>query len=127
MLIMFLIYALIPVIIILNITRTDNKKIRKCRFIYGIPAIVLTIINVSLFIYNEFYKKLELFEENSLAFLLPGLSLLLVLIIYNSGRKEEKLIQTEITASEIEKVRNIRTVNKRHQVVLSREEEIEKL
>jgi len=127
MLIMFLIYALIPVMIILNITKTDNKKIRKYRFIYGIPAIILTIFNVSLFIYNQFYKKITLFDENSFAFLLPGLSLLLVLIIYNSGRKQEKIIQTEIAATEIEKARNIRINNKRHNVVLSYEEEIEKL
>lgn len=127
MLIMFLIYALIPVIIVLNIFKTDNKKIRKCRFIYGIPAIILTIVNVSLFVYDQFYESLTIFEENSFMFLVPGLFLLLVLIIYNSGRREERIIQTEIASSEIEKVRDVGKMNKRHNVILSHEEEIEKL
>jgi len=127
MLIMFLIYALLPVIIIINITKTDNKKIKKCRFIHSIPAIILTLINISYFIYDQFYKKITLFQEYNYAFLLPGLSLALVLIIYNSGRKKEKLIQTEIATEEIEKVRNVSSNNKRHDVILTQDEEIEKL
>ena len=127
MLIIFLIYALIPVLIAINITRTDNKRIKRCRLIYGIPAIILTIVNVSGFLWHNFYQKITLFQHNSLFFLVPGLSLSLVLIVYNSGKKQEKIIQTEIASSEIDKVRNSGTSQKRHNVILSSDDEIEKL
>lgn len=127
MLVMFLIYAIIPVLIVLNIAKTDNKRIRKCRLLYGIPAIILTMINVGGFLYNEFYKKISFFSENTYAFLIPGLSLLLVIIVYNSGKKYEKIIQTEIASSEMDRLRNSGTSQKRHSVILSNEEEIEKL
>lgn len=127
MLIIFLIYALIPVLIAINITRTDNKRIKRCRLIYGIPAIILTIVNVSGFLWHNFYQKITLFQDNSLFFLVPGLSLSLVLIVYNSGKKQEKIIQTEIASSEIDRVRNSGTSQKRHDVILSSDDEIEKL
>lgn len=127
MLVMFLIYALIPVLIVLNIANTDNNKIKRCRLLYGVPAIILTMINIFVFIYDQFYKKVKFFDENSFTFLLPGLSLMLVLIVYNSGRRQEKIIQTEIASNEIERLRNNSVSSKRHDVVLSNEEIIEKL
>lgn len=127
MLIIFLIYAIIPVLIVINIAKTDNKKIRKCRLLYAVPAIILTIVNVIGFLYNEFYQKINFFSENPYAFLLPGLSLLLVLIVYNSGKKQEKMIQIEIASNEIDKVRNSGASQKRHNVIFSKEDEIEKL
>ena len=127
MLMIFLIYNIIQLLIVLNIPKTDNKKIRKCRLLYGIPAIILTIINVVGFLYNQFYQKIDFFRENPLAFLIPGLSLLLVLIVYNSGKREEKMIQIEIASDEIDKVRNSRASQKRHSLIFSKEEEIEKL
>lgn len=127
MLIIFLIYALIPMLILINITQTDNKKIKKCRLIYGIPAIILNIINVGGFIWHHFYQKITLFQDNLLFFLIPGLSLLLVLIVYNSGKRKEKIIQTEIASEEIEKVRNNSSSQKKHDVILSGDDIIEKL
>ena len=41
--------------------------------------------------------------------------------------KQEKIIQTEIASSEIDRVRNSGTSQKRHNVILSSDDEIEKL
>jgi len=129
MLIIFLIYALIPIFILIRVPKTLDKKIKFCRFRYAIPALVLTIINVSCFIYAQFIGEFTLFEENPYAFLLPGLSLLLVLIVFNAGKRQEKILQASLTEREIEKVRFQKGSAKRKQIVIStdRGEEIEKL
>lgn len=127
MLVMFLIYALIPIIIVLNIFFTDNKKARRCRFVYAIPAIILNIINISFFVYHNFYKKITIFKESRFFFLVPPLLLLLVIIFYHSGKKEERIIKTEIMSLEIDKIKDTRGFNKNYNLVLSYPDDDEKL
>ncbi len=124
-----LIYALIPILIIFRIFKVVEKKIRFCRFLYAIPAILLTIVNVSIFVYHYFIAEFTLFDGNSYAFLIPALALLLVLIVYNSGRRQEKILRTELAGQEIENVRFRKGDSLRNQLVItsSESDEIEKL
>lgn len=129
MLFLFLLYALIPVLILLRIPRTVDKSILWCRFRYAAPAMILTVINVGCFLYHYLVKPLTIFKENPYAFLLPGLLLAVVLIIYNSGRKQEKLLQTEVTSREIERVRFKKSSDQATNIIIQMDdvEQIEKL
>lgn len=125
---LFLIYAIIPIVIILQIPITMSKQIFWCRFYHALPAIVLTIINVVGFSYHNFVKPITVFQDNPYFFLVPGLMLAATLIIFNKGKKKERIIQTELTSQEIEKIRFNKNKTKQNQIVIELdEEEIEKL
>ena len=123
MLAIFLIYALLPVIIVIRVPRTTDKRIKKCRLRYAIPAIILTTLNVAYFIYTQFIDEFHVFDESEYAFLLPGLSLALTLIVFNAGLREEKSIHKQLTGEEIEQIRFRKTSTSRTQLSLDLEEE----
>lgn len=122
-----LIYALVPVALLLRCFQAIDKRIRACRIRYAIPSLLLTLINIGTFLYHWFVQKVPFFRFDNLTFLLPALALLLVLIIWNAGRRKEKIIQAEITSDEIEKVRFQKWTNHRQQITVTSSDEDELL
>jgi len=102
---MILIYSIFPIWIIMMIPQTLEKEIKVSRMKHAIPAVLLTLINISGIIYCWYFGKNPFMMEGTYLFLIPPLLLLLVVIVWNSGRREEKLIQMEIAEKEIEQVR----------------------
>lgn len=128
MIAIFGVYFIVPICIIFTIRGTADKKIKKCRIRYATPAIILTVLNIVGAIYLWQAEKLDLLKEPS-SFFIPGIILLFVIIIYNVGKKQERLLQTEIASVAIENARYAKSSSMTQSIIIDsrNEEEIEKL
>lgn len=122
-----LFYALIPIFILISAFKTDNVQIRKNRICHAIPALVLTLINIGMFSYYFLTKKIFFISQDDFTFLIPGLLLLVTLIVWNAGRRYEKVIQMKITSEEIERVRFRKGDSSRQQITISSNDDEEML
>ena len=102
----YLIYLFIPVLIILNIFSSDEKKVRIYRFIGSIPSILL-LIGIGIIYYLN-YKEMLDFQE-----LVDTNPFLLCIISYSVAKKKEKLLYVDIGSTELENIR----YNKKKQVI----------
>lgn len=125
-LIMFLIYILIPLLIIFDIFSTTNEDMKKYKFKHAIISIVTTVINVIALIYILVVGTIKLFYESKFFFLIPALLLLASIISYKSGKKGERTYEAEIASKEIDDVRSSRR-EVRQTFTVSFNEEDEKL
>lgn len=126
MLIVFIIYAIIPIILLLKLGKIIEPKIKKCRILYSIPAILLTGFNIVAGIYLYGTDQWSKLEDPS-AFFIPGIFLLITIVIYNLGHKQEKIMQAELAEKAIEKVRYSKKSQGQSQIVIKSTDEIEKL
>lgn len=127
LILLLLIYGAIPFWIILQVFQTLNKRIRVNRIKHAIPALILAIINISGLCYYWCFGHIPFINWEDKTYLIPGLALLLVIIIWNSGRKQEKFIQMDITGEEIERVRFRKSSTNRQSLTISSEDEGEML
>ena len=127
LILLLLIYGAIPLWILLQVFQVENKRIRKNRIKYAIPSLILTIINITALGYYFCFKHIPFIRWDDNTYLIPGLALLLVIIIWNSGKKQEKFIQMDITGEEIERIRFKKGDSNRHSLTISSEDEDEML
>ena len=111
----YLIYLFIPILIILNIFSSDEKKVRLYRFIGSIPSILLLIgIGVMYYLnYKEVLDFQELVDTNPFLFFIPIIITIICIISYSVAKKKEKLLYVDIGSTELENIR----YNKKKQVI----------
>ncbi len=128
MLIIFLIYFIIPLIILIKIPVASNKKIKRNRILYAIPAAILTLLNIGYGIYLWQTDQWSILDEPSSLFV-PGVLLLFVIIISNIGKKKERILQSELASQAIEDARYAKPLTANMSLIVdsSANEEIEKL
>lgn len=119
-------YSVFPIWILLMIPNVVEKEILISRIKHAIPAFLLTVINISVLIYYWYFEKLPFMKEGTYLFLIPPLFLLLVVIVWNAGRRQEKFIQMDLAGKEIEKVRFQKVAGSRH-IIASTADDVEML
>lgn len=112
-------YSVFPIWVLLMVPQVTEKQIQISRMKHAIPAFLLTLINISVLIYYWYFKKLPFIREGTYLFLIPPLFLLLVVIVWNAGRRQEKFIQMDLAGKEIEKVRFRKGAESRHVIASS--------
>lgn len=111
----YLIYLVIPLMIVLNAMEADTSKTKIIRLLYAIPSIlmILFIAVVYLLKFINVIDFMELIEYSPELFLVPMLLTLIPIIFYYSGRKHEKYIYVDMAIEEAEVARERRNYNKK--------------
>lgn len=92
----FIIYAVIPIIIFIRAIIAIDQRIRKCRYQYAIPAIILICVNFICFYYLYRTNNIDLFSQISLTLLVALACLFFVLLFYKIGYEQEKILILKI-------------------------------
>lgn len=100
----YLIYIIVPLMIIINAMEGDTKETKRVRILYSIPSILMILFIASLYFlrYIEVVDFLDLVDHNPKLFLLPMFLSIIPILFYLSGRKKEKYIYVDMAMTEAE-------------------------
>lgn len=112
-------YSIFPIWIIIMIPQATERQVVISRIKHAIPALLLTVMNISALIYYLRFQKIPFMIEGTYLYLIPPLFLLLVAIVWNAGRRTEKWIQMELAGREIERIRFQKGAKSRHVIASS--------
>lgn len=111
----YLIYIIIPLMIVLNAMEADTVETKKVRLMYSIPSILMILFIALIYFlrYIEVVDFLELIDYNPELFLVPILLSLIPVIFYLSGKRREKYLYVDMAIEEAEIVRERKSYNKK--------------
>jgi len=125
----YLIYLVIPLMIILNAMEADTSKTKVLRLLYAIPSILMILFVGVMYLlkYLGVVDFMELIEYSPELFLVPMLLTLIPVILSSSGKKHEKYIYVDMAIEEAEIARERRNYNKKIIDVKIKTDDIETL
>lgn len=109
----YLIYIIIPLMIVINVLKADSKETKKIRLIYAIPSILMILFIASLYFlqYIDVIDFIKIIDNEPKLFLLPMFLSVIPIIFYLSGRKKEKYIYIDMAISDAERARDRKNNN----------------